>query len=682
MISNGPLGKGLAKLKDGMKSFGAKATEGIGKKTDAITKGTDKIPPKGDGALKGLAKGLKAMGGKNVRKGIANLALTGLSFIAVLPGIPGMITTAAFGHIAGLGLIGLSAGLSKMGNKGARQGAINLLVTGAGFVAMTLGSVGMVLTAGLGHLAGLGLIGLSTGLSAIGTKQAKQGAMSLLLAGVGFAAMTLGVPGMIAISLLSVPVSTGMSILSTALTAFGTAAMNPLVWAGVGLLAALGLALIPMGFALGQAAPAISAFGDVVLSAFNGIASVITAVSTGFIDIMNSVTLEKIGTMMVLGPALLSVSAGLVALGLAAPFAMLAMIPLMLISALGSGLESASAGLSSVGTGIQSIMDSVSMEKIAGLFLLGPALLSASVGLVAFSLAMLAASVGDGISSLFGGGIMDTLSELSELSPKLVLVATALTAIGTSLGLMVTSLGNLNLDKLNELSDITIPTITIPEPDVPESIGEIVVPTKVEEITKPDIPESIGEVVVPTKVEEIPDTDIPESIGEVVVPTKVEEIPDTDIQASVAPDMTGIENAIPEGLTTTLSSISEMAPNLTLTAAALSEMGIALGLISTNLATIDTEKLTALSDFSISPSIGTAVTGIADSISGVIDSVSGVVGGETLSEYETQMMAKMDTLIAAVSTGRDVYMDKEKVTNVVMKMSERSSKNMFGLENA
>mgnify|MGYP003987267497 FL=1 len=111
-------------------------------------------------------------------------------------------------------------------------------------------------------------------------------------------------------------------------------------------------------------------------------------------------------------------------------------------------------------------------------------------------------------------------------------------------------------------------------------------------------------------------------------------------------------------------------------------MGIALGLISTNLATIDTEKLTALSDFSISPSIGTAVTGIADSISGVIDSVSGVVGGETLSEYETQMMAKMDTLIAAVSTGRDVYMDKEKVTNVVMKMSERSSKNMFGLENA
>lgn len=61
------------------------------------------------------------------------------------------------------------------------------------------------------------------------------------------------------------------------------------------------------------------------------------------------------------------------------------------------------------------------------------------------------------------------------------------------------------------------------------------------------------------------------------------------------------------------------------------------------------------------------------------DEVSGV-GEGGLSEYESQMLRKMDTLINEVKSNRDIYLDKEKVTNVVMKTSERRTKNIFGLE--
>lgn len=65
------------------------------------------------------------------------------------------------------------------------------------------------------------------------------------------------------------------------------------------------------------------------------------------------------------------------------------------------------------------------------------------------------------------------------------------------------------------------------------------------------------------------------------------------------------------------------------------------------------------------------------------------MGGETtgvengsLSEYESSMLSKMDALITEVAKGRDVYLDREKVTAVVTKTSERSSRNAFGVNNA
>ena len=65
-----------------------------------------------------------------------------------------------------------------------------------------------------------------------------------------------------------------------------------------------------------------------------------------------------------------------------------------------------------------------------------------------------------------------------------------------------------------------------------------------------------------------------------------------------------------------------------------------------------------------------------------------IIGGEnsSMSEYESGMMNKMDSMITelqsikeAYLSNKDVYMDSVKVTNQVSKTSERSSENIFGL---
>ena len=57
---------------------------------------------------------------------------------------------------------------------------------------------------------------------------------------------------------------------------------------------------------------------------------------------------------------------------------------------------------------------------------------------------------------------------------------------------------------------------------------------------------------------------------------------------------------------------------------------------------------------------------------------TGVEDG-SLSEYQSQMLQKMDMLIQTTASTRVVYLDKDKVTNVIMARAERGSGNVFGL---
>ena len=101
------------------------------------------------------------------------------------------------------------------------------------------------------------------------------------------------------------------------LSALGKAVMGPQlagIAAGMGILT---LSLMGIGAALGFAAPGIKAFGTVITAIFGGVATIITAVAEGFVLLMNNMTMEKLGPMFLLGPALFGIAGGLAAIAVA-----------------------------------------------------------------------------------------------------------------------------------------------------------------------------------------------------------------------------------------------------------------------------------------------------------------------------------------------------------------------------
>ena len=131
----------------------------------------------------------------------------------------------------------------------------------------------------------------------------------------------------------------GLATSQTALGTTGAAAGGGMAAAGTGL-GAFGTAAAPaipiilaIGAALLMASPAIYAFslviqalapiitgiatviGDVLMKAIDKLPEIITAVSDGFVNMMNSVTMENVGAILLLGPALMGVAFGLAAIG-------------------------------------------------------------------------------------------------------------------------------------------------------------------------------------------------------------------------------------------------------------------------------------------------------------------------------------------------------------------------------
>lgn len=85
---------------------------------------------------------------------------------------------------------------------------------------------------------------------------------------------------------------------------------------------ALGMAIVTgaaigLGYALGLAAPGIEAFGKVITAVFDGLGVIIATAAEGFVKIMGAVSMDNIGPMLLLGPALFGIAAGLGAIGVA-----------------------------------------------------------------------------------------------------------------------------------------------------------------------------------------------------------------------------------------------------------------------------------------------------------------------------------------------------------------------------
>lgn len=80
--------------------------------------------------------------------------------------------------------------------------------------------------------------------------------------------------------------------------------------------------------------------------------------------------------------------------------------------------------------------------------------------------------------------------------------------------------------------------------------------------------------------------------------------------------------------------------------------------------------------------IGAAAAGLGLLFGALGVGESGGIEEGSLSQYEETMLQKMDSLIQAVSSNKDVYLDKDKVTSLVMQTSDRSIVNKLNIFNA
>jgi hypothetical protein len=295
-------------LKDGFKKLNPFSKGGGGSSPQTVVKdevtGPAKKATKGGGvgkSLKSLAKGLEAMGNMKVLGGALNLIPTSIGMIAMLPAIPTMLFLgkvklgALYKNLSALG-----RGLSMLGNPSALLGTVTLIAAALGFTLMTAGVIGLMAIALGGEAAGAGLIALAVGLELLG----------------------------------------------------GT---FPVAGLGILLLLGLGAAMMMMGAAVYFVAAGIA----LIVDSFTNMFSVVSG--------------ENIGALLMLGPALMMTSLGIMALGgsllfLAATMMMGGWIGLLALGATAVVLKDAFAGIDAQGiTDSVSAINNVDMEKISAL---------------------------------------------------------------------------------------------------------------------------------------------------------------------------------------------------------------------------------------------------------------------------------------------------------------------------
>lgn len=262
---------------------------------------------------------------------------------------------------------------------------------------------------------GGGLTSLAQGLKEMGSGRVLFGALNLIPTGIGFIGILPGIPGMIAVSLLGGPAGAGLRLLGNGLKSFGNSVSKALPQIGLGLavLFGFGVALIPLAYALGIAAPAISAFGDVIKGAFDGIASIITATSEGLVSMLGVITLEKAGAMIALGAAFPLLALGIGSLAIAATLGGgkvtsfiqgIAESASLLGGGAAQGLQTTAQALMSMGSGLAVIneqLDRLNPEKLDALSNFS---MSLSIGGAVTAIGDAVGGLVDSVSAVIGGG--------------------------------------------------------------------------------------------------------------------------------------------------------------------------------------------------------------------------------------------------------------------------------------
>jgi hypothetical protein len=357
-VAGSKLGKGIGAIKDKLfKGVGESKGPDLENATKT-TEASDKIS-KGKGIgdkLKDLAKGLKEMGSGKVLFGALNLIPTGLGFLGMIPGLPTLFVLSKM-DVSGVGkgLGELAKGLKKMGDGKVLFGALSLSLAGLAFAVMTVGVIGMAAVAFLGIPTGLALTALGKGFKSFGDNALKGVLVFGLLAGViGLSALAF--QQFAGVDWTSV-IYGGIALAAFALGAFVISKIANDIIKGSIAIAILGIALIPFTYAmsllagLSMESVAAAALGLVLFA--------------GAVFALGAIMFSGVGAL-VFGAGILA----LIALGGA-------------LIVLGTGIGILASGMGALGNVIGPIAESISMimTSLGGILgMIGPiALLSTAL---------------------------------------------------------------------------------------------------------------------------------------------------------------------------------------------------------------------------------------------------------------------------------------------------------------
>lgn len=334
-------GTGLGNLNPFKKKGGGGGVPGMDATQDAGGQAGQAAQGSG-GGLKSLAEGLREMGDGKVFAGIGAVALAGPAFIIALPSIPFLLF---------MGKVKLKALEENFG------------ALGRGLAQMPQGALG---------------------------------ALTMMLVGPALALGLLAIPFL---AFMSIPatgpiIQANFTALAAGLAAFGNPGTAVFVLIGIGLMALLGAAMIPFAYALSLLSPLLEAFGNIVVGVMAAIPPIIQAIADGFVTMLGAITPETVAGLLLLGPALLSASIGMLAFsaallvgGIMSFFGGGIVDDIVRLGTVGPGVAAAGEGLASVAENIGVITTSMSGlgDLVSPLYQLSNGLYSISGGLVAIA---------------------------------------------------------------------------------------------------------------------------------------------------------------------------------------------------------------------------------------------------------------------------------------------------------
>lgn len=360
--------------------------------------------------------GLKSFGkeiGEKLPKYIEQAAKMFASLIKTLPAIIDGVVSVSKGVIKFFSFFANNIGL--LGALAATVLVTTLAVKGLG-LAMSIKN--------MGGLAGLkDLFGKGGGAGKGAQKQIMDGAGSSGKAAGGMKAFGGG------FKMMMKGIVAGLKVL-------GKAAMNPMVWAGLGLIT---VAVIALATALRIAAPAIEAMGKVILNVMQGVGAVIESVGKGIAAIVTAIgsvvlkVFEGIGAVIVsVGKAIQAVFKGIgsIIMGIGNSIA-------SIFTAIGKAAMMAGKGVAFIFEGMASLGDSFTgfIKEIGSLS--GTQLLGAAAGLTAVGAALVVMTAGSvisqiakGFANLFSDDPIAQFIALGKVAPNITEMADVMDNMG------------------------------------------------------------------------------------------------------------------------------------------------------------------------------------------------------------------------------------------------------------